>query len=685
MGTTAQKLEYLGTTKSQLKDMINYGLDDNNKITSSTTFRNYVSSIFNAFLEALRTPDTLFTNLPKKSGTGANITLNDTANAPMRIELGASELSQSGTPTPSSPQDIHTISGSNKVVVEGKNLFDIDNAEHKWINQSGTIEDNNSARIIKRNCSVGEVFTLTANYTGNNGIIAMAFYDKNGTKLDRQAVGYQTTLTITMTAPSNTAYLYCGSYTIYNLLNVQLELGNQATTYEPYISQEADIDLKSKNLLPISTLTTSVSNGITFINNGDGSYSFNGTASGYTTFNLFTNLSFNGNYTYVLKDTATTGFNLYAQNSSGSGIGTISSHYTIDNNIAKLVIGISGGTVLNGLVIRPYVYKGTYDNSIEYQDYYDYGEYCKIGTYEDKFIRTSGKNLFNGTGWRLVQSGNGFPQPGTGATIVSSDKNNISFTSTQQTYAGVESGFIKVKANETYMLSAKFTTPTNRFFITQYDENKTRISTLNSSNVSTLQNTSFTTTNNGYITVAFTNTTTAQTTYRIEDIMIEKGSTATEYEPYGTNEWYLKKNIGKVVLDGTEYWSINSSTENYTEFQAYNVLNPVSPSSYNFPISNYFSNTVYNRTVSNAGLLLIRVPASENITTAENFKTWLSTHNTEVYYFLATPTYTQITGTLAEQLEYIRGKMLSQTGQTNISQVNNDLAFNISASAIEEL
>ena len=95
--STATKLSYLNETKSQLKDMINYGLDDNNKITSSTTFRNYVTSIFNAFLEALRTPDTLFTNLPKKSGTGANITLNDTANAPMRITLGSRELSQATT------------------------------------------------------------------------------------------------------------------------------------------------------------------------------------------------------------------------------------------------------------------------------------------------------------------------------------------------------------------------------------------------------------------------------------------------------------------------------------------------------------------------------------------------------------------------------------------------------------
>lgn len=146
------------------------------------------------------------------------------------------------------------------------------------------------------------------------------------------------------------------------------------------------------------------------------------------------------------------------------------------------------------------------------------------------------KNLFDGTGWRPVQSGDGFPKPATGATIVSSDANNISFTSGQSTYAGVESGFINVKANETYMLSAKFTTPTNRFFITQYDENKIRISTLNYANVTTLQNTSFTTTNNGYIAIAFTNTTNEQTTYKIENIQLEKGTVATDYVPYEHTE-----------------------------------------------------------------------------------------------------------------------------------------------------
>ena len=39
MSNISQKLTYLNETKSQLKDMINYGLPTENQITNETTFR----------------------------------------------------------------------------------------------------------------------------------------------------------------------------------------------------------------------------------------------------------------------------------------------------------------------------------------------------------------------------------------------------------------------------------------------------------------------------------------------------------------------------------------------------------------------------------------------------------------------------------------------------------------------
>ena len=73
-----------------------------------------------------------------------------------------------------------------------------------------------------------------------------------------------------------------------------------------------------------------------------------------------------------------------------------------------------------------------------------------------------------------------------------------------------------------------------------------------------------------------------------------------------------------------------------------------------------------------------------DISSLDDFKTWLSTHNTTVYYVLATPTYTQITGTLAEQLENLYNAM-SKNGQTNISQVNNDLGFILGTGVLENI
>jgi hypothetical protein len=69
-------------------------------------------------------------------------------------------------------------------------------------------------------------------------------------------------------------------------------------------------------------------------------------------------------------------------------------------------------------------------------------------------------------------------------------------------------------------------------------------------------------------------------------------------------------------------------------------------------------------------------------TTIPNFKTWLSTHNTSVYYPLATPTNTEITDTtLIGQLEALKTAM-SYAEQTNISQINDDIPFILKITAL---
>ena len=149
---------------------------------------------------------------------------------------------------------------------------------------------------------------------------------------------------------------------------------------------------------------------------------------------------------------------------------------------------------------------------------------------------------------------------------------------------------------------------------------------------------------------------------------IEQGSTATSYKPYKTpielcqigsyqdyiyknnGNWFKHKAIEKVVLNGTENWSYQSQYSRFFIDLSNSALIGARDSSK----SNYF---VYGNTesvnntffISTASRLLIR---NESISSANNFKTWLSNNNVTLYYVLNTPTDTQITdSTLISQLD----------------------------------
>lgn len=146
-------------------------------------------------------------------------------------------------------------------------------------------------------------------------------------------------------------------------------------------------------------------------------------------------------------------------------------------------------------------------------------------------------------------------------------------------------------------------------------------------------------------------------------------------------DWYLKKNIGKVIFNGTESWEI------YTD----NVFSYEKITNIRNCLSDYY---VFNST-ERIGRLLdgqfgIANSANgnricfknQNCSTITDFKTWLSTHNTIVYYPLETSTYIHISQEdypiLKAQLENLYNNAKSYNGQTNITQTNDDLPFNIS-------
>ena len=157
------------------------------------------------------------------------------------------------------------------------------------------------------------------------------------------------------------------------------------------------------------------------------------------------------------------------------------------------------------------------------------------------------------------------------------------------------------------------------------------------------------------------------TTYTatVSNIMLEKGSVATDYEEYKSNsltidlqgnelcslpngtkdevnitngEALLIKRVGKVVLDGSESgWT---DRPNYNSADRF-VIGGFFPTNNKNILSNYFTKVnslldIYPYILNNDTQLIINF-SEKGTTTLAQFKTWLSTHNVEVLYELAEP------------------------------------------------
>jgi hypothetical protein len=174
-------------------------------------------------------------------------------------------------------------------------------------------------------------------------------------------------------------------------------------------------------------------------------------------------------------------------------------------------------------------------------------------------------------------------------------------------------------------------------------------------------------------------------TLYLNSFIIAKGTSAT-YEPYGNGDWYLEKEIGKVIFNGTENWVKSTSYPGnyYCQNAVPNIMNTETDCISN--LTNIFVSSV-NVLASSDNCILIENTTEyktinfkiSSITTLDNFKTFLGNTNLYLYYQLLTPTYTKIEGTLKDELEAV-WRAYSYKGQTNISQINNDLPFELDVS-----
>lgn len=153
----------------------------------------------------------------------------------------------------------------------------------------------------------------------------------------------------------------------------------------------------------------------------------------------------------------------------------------------------------------------------------------------------------------------------------------------------------------------------------------------------------------------------------LSSILVENGSVATEYEPCQNQainidlkgnkpcaisdtikdkllidkngNVVLQKNVGKNIFDGTKKWKKSSFIKN-TIFYLANTQKAKSPDvgicNY-FPVKRVWDTDILGLELYDLNNIRVGLTRNSEIQTEDAFNEWLTTHNLEVYYALATP------------------------------------------------
>ena len=317
----------------------------------------------------------------------------------------------------------------------------------------------------------------------------------------------------------------------------------------------------------------------------------------------------------------------------------------------QLGVGYSSSNIGTGTIqtiSNLQLQKGTIATSFEEYKEQSYGknlgttELCKIGDYQDIIFKSKGNQLYDKDNINLID---GY-YVGTSGTIVAGSNNKFNWVQLEpnKTYTLRQ----PIKSNVTVRIALFNSEPIPDFtgmIIGTFTETTPIIQT-------------FTTTDTDiylgwvYCNTANLNNHTQQE--MLDSIMLNEGSTALPYEPYNSaGKWLLHKEIGKVVLNGSENWNQHGNIASWFYYDGI-IDGYVLDNNQVFIKTNYYKPIEYNRVSSlvngecaygTSGIVHRFVIKNTDYTQVQDFKSWLSTHNTEVYYVLAISTTTEITDT----------------------------------------
>lgn len=324
--------------------------------------------------EAIRS---VYDNLPKVSDTGTNVSLSPTLKGRLGIVAKGNTL-QDGEPTPETPVDIQSATGTQKVVVSGKNLFDGE-YQNAIVGSDGKYNTNNSTRTAMIKIEPNTTYFIKK--YENTGIGTRLGIVESSTQLSSGESGtpiyYNETATeYSYTSGANAYYLYV--YVTNNITNIpylMVSKGNTATPYQPYQEpQEVDIELSSRNLFD---KTNGIDNGH-FIQASSGNLSNASGSGALDTYACTFPIPVKPNTTYIKSGTIGAGTTRFEDaNHNNIGWGSYQTSFTTPANCHYVLFNLLR---TNAPYSNVQLEKGS--TATDYTPYYNYTP-NKIDIYED--------------------------------------------------------------------------------------------------------------------------------------------------------------------------------------------------------------------------------------------------------------------------------------------------------------
>lgn len=298
----------------------------------------------------------------------------------------------------------------------------------------------------------------------------------------------------------------------------------------------------------------------------------------------------------------------------------------------------------------------------------------------EQIVTIMGKNLFNPNTTTINKRLDGAGLLITDNSYLTSDyikvKSSADYTYSRYETGGGSAAVCFFKADKTFISRTTWfggpnQAKTNFNFTTSEDTGYVRICDLKT--LTTLQ------VESGNISSLYEPYQSQSYTVNLGSIELCKIGTYQDYIYKSSDDWYVHKEFGKVVLDGTEDWGTGNNIPYCLSILDYAI-------SGNIPVSDYFQGVANVSDVNSVpanSMAFINVSGSttprfyvnypDYFTSASQIKTWLSTHNTTVYYAIATPTDTKITDTsLITQLDALYNAK-SYDEQTNFAVTSTNL------------